>query len=183
MRRPYAGDIDYMPRTGNEIRVIPSVLDRLLDHEPEISSEPIPSRAQGLRQMKLSVRRDLEWLLNARQSSSIIHDAEHADSSSNAAVAHELQSSLIFYGLPDFSSTSTLNVSDQRRISRAIESAVAKFEPRLSDVVVTLLPMRENERALRFRIDARLRVEPAPEPVTFDTVLHIHSGEYRIEAH
>lgn len=174
-----------MPRTGNDIRVIPSVLDRLLDHEPEISSEPVPSRAQGLRQMKQSVRRDLEWLLNARQSSSVIRNAEHADGSSSTTspVAHELQSSLIFYGLPDFSSASTLSVTDQRRISRAIESAVAKFEPRLSDVVVTLLPMREIERALRFRIDARLRVEPAPEPVTFDTVLHIHSGEYRIEAH
>jgi type VI secretion system protein ImpF len=172
-----------MPRTGNEIRVIPSVLDRLLDHEPEITSEPVPSRAQSLRQMKQSVRRDLEWLLNARQSSSIAGSAAQADDANRAAIAHELQSSLICYGLPDFSSASTLSVSDQRRISRAIEQAVAKFEPRLSDVVVTLLPMREIERALRFRIDARLRVEPAPEPVTFDTVLHIHSGEYRIEAH
>ncbi len=171
-----------------DIRVIPSVLDRLLDHEPEVSSEPVPSRAQGLRQMKQSLRRDLEWLLNARQSSPILSHAESADHSgattaAAAASAHELQRSLIFYGLPDFSSASSLSVSDQRRISRAIETAVAKFEPRLSDVVVTLLPMRETERALRFRIDARLHVEPAPEPVTFDTVLHIHSGEYRIEAH
>lgn len=170
-----------MPRPGNEIRVIPSVLDRLLDHEPEISSEPVPSRAHGLRQLKLSVRRDLEWLLNSRQSSPIAGDAEHADGS--AAVSPELHSSLIFYGLPDFSTASTLSESDQARIGRAIKTAVTKFEPRLSDVIVTLLPMREIERALRFRIDARLRVEPAPEPVTFDTVLHIHSGEYRIEAH
>ena len=173
-----------MPRTGNDIRVIPSVLDRLLDHEPEITSEPVQSRAQGLRQMKQSVRRDLEWLLNARQSSPVVANTDQADhNSTSASIAHELQSSLIFYGLPDFSSASTLSVADQRRISRAIETAVAKFEPRLSDVTVTLLPMREIERALRFRIDARLRVEPAPEPVTFDTVLHIHSGEYRIEAH
>jgi type VI secretion system protein ImpF len=174
-----------MPRTGNEIRVIPSVLDRLLDHEPEITSEPVPSRAQGLRQMKQSVRRDLEWLLNARQSSPVMRRPEHADNGGggDAGVSHELQSSLIFYGLPDFSSASTISVADQKRISRAIETAVAKFEPRLTEVVVTLLPMREVERALRFRIDARLRVEPAPEPVTFDTVLHIHSGEYRIEAH
>lgn len=41
--------------------------------------------------------------------------------------------------------------------------------------------MREHERALRFRIDARLRVEPAPEPVTFDTVLQLHSGEYLVK--
>ena len=48
---------------------------------------------------------------------------------------------------------------------------------------VTPLPVRENERALRFRIDAKLRVQPAPEPVSFDTVLHLHNGEYQIEAH
>ncbi|HEV7859646.1 MAG TPA: type VI secretion system baseplate subunit TssE [Pyrinomonadaceae bacterium] len=169
-----------MPRIGNEIRVIPSVLDRLLDYEPELSSEPLSSRANGLRQMKQSVRRDLEWLLNARQSSSILAGGEHPDGA--ASIARELQNSLIFYGLPDFSSANTLSVPDQKRISRAIEVAVARFEPRLSDVVVTLLPMAQIERALRFRIDARMRVEPAPEPVTFDTVLHIHSGEYRIEA-
>lgn len=176
---PRAGDIDYMPRTGNEIRVIPSVLDRLLDYEPEVSSESVPSRAKSLREMKQSVRRDLEWLLNARQSSAAARGKDAADSSA----VHHLQNSLIAFGLPDFSSASTLSEPDKKRISRAIETAVARFEPRLTDVVVTLLPMREIERALRFRIDARLRVEPAPEPVTFDTVLHIHSGEYRIEAH
>src|SRR5215210_7084764 len=107
--------VDRMPRTGNEIRVIPSLL------------------ARG-----------------------------------------ELDSSLLNYGLPDFSSASIVNLLDQNRIRRALETAVANFEPRLRDVKVKLLPTPETERALHFRIDARLRVEPAPEPVTFDTVLHIH---------
>jgi len=159
-----------MPRTGNEIRVIPSVLDRLIDTEPEVPSEPEVSRAKSLGQLKQSVRRDLQSLFNTR----------HGRPSLLAR--GELDSSLLNYGLPDFSSASIVNLLDQNRIRRALETAVANFEPRLRDVKVKLLPTPETERALHFRIDARLRVEPAPEPVTFDTVLHIHSGEYEIRA-
>jgi type VI secretion system protein ImpF len=165
------------------MRVIPSVLDRLLDYEPEVLSEPVPSRAKSLRQMKESVRRDLQWLLNSRQSSPLLLGAEGSDNALTAEAARELRNSLVCFGLPDFSSASILSTLDQNRVKRALEVAVATFEPRLRDVSVTLLPARETERALRFRIDARLRVEPAPEPVTFDTVLNIHNGEYRIEAH
>ena len=32
-----------------------------------------------------------------------------------------------------------------------------------------------------FRIDARLKVDPAPEPVSFDTLLQIGSGEFRVK--
>lgn len=174
-----------MPRTDNEIRVVPSVLDRLLDYEPEVSSEPAPSRAKSLRHMKQSVRRDLEWLLNARQSSPASSAGDgraDTEAPSTRPLPAEVYDSLISYGLPDFSSASIFSVLDQNRIRRALEMAVERFEPRLRDVVVKVLPARETERALRFRIEARLRVEPAPEPVTFDTVLQIHSGEYRIEA-
>lgn len=150
--------------------MVPSVLDRLIDAEPEAPSEPEASRAGSLGRLKLSVRRDLQALFNTRRG--------NPDPPSGG----ELQSSLINYGLPDFSSASIVSALDRNQIRRALETAVARFEPRLRDVVVTLMPTPATERALHFRIDARLRVEPAPEPVVFDTVLHIHSGEYEIRA-
>ena len=52
----------------SEIRITPSIVDRLLDFEPKISTEAPKSRSQGLRELKQSVRRDLEWLLNTRHS-------------------------------------------------------------------------------------------------------------------
>lgn len=157
-------------RFDNEVRITPSVLDRLIDYEPEISREPIASRAKTLRQLKMSVRRDLEWLLNSRQVVGGI-----------PAGLKELSRSLATYGLPDFTSVSVKSPAAQTRMRRAIETAISIFEPRLTDVVVTLEPERETERALRFRIDARLLVDPAPEPVTFDTMLQLHSGEYRVQ--
>ncbi|MEZ5395501.1 MAG: hypothetical protein R2724_22155 [Bryobacterales bacterium] len=44
----------------------PSLLDRLIDLEPrnrDVRQEP----AKSLRQLKAGLRRDLEWLLNARR--------------------------------------------------------------------------------------------------------------------
>ncbi len=37
------------------------------------------------------------------------------------------------------------------------------------------------DRAVRFRIDGRLKIDPAPEPVVFDTMLRIGSGEFKVK--
>ncbi len=159
-----------MPRTDNEVRITLSVLDRLIDYEPEVSREPPASRTKSLRQLKQAVKRDLEWLLNTRQVAGELPSG-----------LKEVNNSLAAYGLPDFSNISIKNQGDRNRMCRALESVIEIFEPRLTDVVITLEPERSIERVLRFRIDARLIVDPAPEPVTFDTVLHLHSGRYNVE--
>ena len=46
---------------------VPSILDRLLDDEPQELWEPLPNRFQNLSQLKKAVARDLEALLNTRQ--------------------------------------------------------------------------------------------------------------------
>ena len=47
--------------------VRPSVLDRLIDDDPKSNVEPPLTRSQSVRQFKTALRRDLEWLLNARR--------------------------------------------------------------------------------------------------------------------
>lgn len=159
-----------MPKIDHEVRITLSVLDRLLDYEPGQPSEPLASRSKNLRQLKQSVRRDLEWLLNTRQ----VADGVPAE-------FKELSNSLAAYGLPDFSSASADNPDDQHRMRRVIEETIHIFEPRLRDVTVTIEPERNAERALRFRIEANLIVDPAPEPVTFDTTLQLVNGEYKVQ--
>ena len=56
-----------MARWEPEQTVTQSVLERLIDREPERSSEAAPTRAQSVRLLRASVRRDLEWLLNTRR--------------------------------------------------------------------------------------------------------------------
>ena len=160
-----------MSRTDNEVRVQASVLDRLIDYEPEISREPVASRSKNLRLLKQSVRRDLEWLLNTRQLATGVPPE-----------LKEVNDSVIAFGLPDFTALSIDNADDQKLIKREIEEAVRRFEQRLESVVVSIEPVQPTERVLRFRIDARLKIDPAPEPITFDTVLQLGSGEYQVRA-
>ena len=56
-----------MPRQDADINVTPSLIDRLIDLEPANSSDPPSTRSQSVRQLKLALRRDLEWLLNTRR--------------------------------------------------------------------------------------------------------------------
>lgn len=157
-----------MQRVDQRTSLQPSILDRLLDDAPDVSREPLPDRFQNLRQLKRAVTRDLEALLNTRQEVWEELPSEFT----------ELHRSLLVYGLPDFTPLSLLNPHDSNRIRRAVEQAIALFEPRLNRVRVTLQAPREHEPALRFHIEAFLRVEPAPEPVNFDAVLQLHTKEY-----
>jgi type VI secretion system protein ImpF len=160
-----------MARTDNEVRVTNSVLDRLLDYEPEMTREAVASRSKSLRELKQSVRRDLEWLLNTRQVAGGV-----------PSELKETTNSVAAYGLPDFTHLSIDSVADQKFIKREVEEAVRRFEQRLENVVVSVEPVRSTERILRFRIDAHLRIDPAPEPITFDTVLQLGNGEYTVRA-
>ena len=45
-------------------------------------------------------------------------------------------------------------------------------------VTVTVEAPLETDPALRFRVDAMLRIEPAPEPVSFETLLQPESGRF-----
>lgn len=160
-----------MARADIKVNLIPSVLDRLLDEEPQVSKEPATSRIQDLRSLERAVGRDVEALLNSRQETLRELPSEFV----------ELNRSLLTYGLPDLTSLSLLSQDDRNRIRRSVEQAISAFEPRLQSVRVALEAPREHDRGLRFRIDALLRVDPAPEPVTFDAVLHLNTQQYEIQ--
>jgi type VI secretion system protein ImpF len=125
---------------------------------------------QSVRLLKATLRRDLEWLLNSRRT------PDEAPESSP-----ELQHSLYNYGLPDLSSFTVQSVKDQHRLAWLVESVVAIFEPRLQGVRVNIDPMLEGTRQLRFTIEGLLRMDPAPERVSFDTLLELTSGTYHVK--
>lgn len=159
-----------MARTDNEILITPSILDRLLDYEPDVSREALKSRTKSLRDLKLSVRRDLEWLLNSRCYPEQIDER-----------LEEVLKSVIVYGLPDITGISAKSHVEQKQLSKSLETAIKNFEPRFLDLKVTLEPVNSIDRMLKFRIEARLNVEPTPEPIAFDTVLELGSGEFEVK--
>lgn len=162
-----------MPRADREPNIAPSLLDRLLDDAPEETHEPAWARIQTVRQLEAAVARDLEELLNCRREMTGEIPADCV----------EVGRSLLSYGLPDFTSFSLTGERDRARIRRMLEETIVAFEPRLQRVRVTLEPPREHEKGLRFRVDALLRVDPAPQPVTFDTVWKVETRQYRVQGH
>jgi type VI secretion system protein ImpF len=93
----------------------------------------------------------------------------------------ELSQSLYNYGLPDFAAVSLSNFADRDWLLVEVERSVALFEPRLRDVRVTFLEAPGvASRTLHFQIEGLLQMDPAPEQVSFDTILQLTSGDYQI---
>ena len=156
--------------TSPEPTVRLSVLDRLLDDGVgEIGNSTWLGSVEAL---KASLVRDLEWLLNTRQTPEPATDDYP-----------ELAKYLFNYGLPDFTSLSFDNPKDRVRLLRHLENTIRIFEPRLESprIVPVAADPHSSNRIIRFQIEGLLKMDPAPEQVTFDTVLNLSSGEYSIK--
>lgn len=155
----------------NSRPLIPSILDRLLTDDSGGRRAPLASGHQLLRDLKQSVCRDLENLLNTR--TRYVFWGDHLE---------ELDQSLLNYGLPDFNSVNLATETDRQRFCRSIEDVIRKNEPRLLEVRV--LPKTDGEpddRVLHFRIEGLLRAEPAPEQVAFDSLMRPATGNVEVK--
>jgi type VI secretion system protein ImpF len=153
-----------------DVRVTPSLLDRLLDQDPKSSRDAVQSRGETVRELKRAVQRDLEILLNSRN--------PYADL---PGAFVEASQSVLTYGLPDFSALNVMNPADQNRLRQMIETTIRTFEPRLVGVTASLQPAPDNERSLFLRLDARLVMDPAPEAVSFDIVMPMTTLKYEVK--
>ncbi len=138
-----------------------SILDRLIDDEPHIKIETEKTRHQQLRELRSSVRRDLENLLNTRFR--VVAPSDEFT---------ELQNSLLNFGLPDLATINIIDLNKKHSFTHDLERLLKTFEPRFKSVKVTHQENINNtDRTLRFRIDATLYADPVPEVVVFDSTL------------
>jgi type VI secretion system protein ImpF len=160
-----------MAKHPSEPSLLPSVLDRLLDDEPDVHREAPSGPHQLLRDLKQSVRRDLENLLNTRVR---YHTwPPHLT---------ELKQSLVNYGLPDFTAINLSSAHDRQNFCKVIQAIVQQFEPRLKNVSVEPISSSEPlDRTFHFRIDALLRTEPSPERVVFDSNVEPATGDVEVQ--
>lgn len=160
-----------MPPVEKEGPVTLSVLDRLIDQEPERNAEPPMMRAQSLRDLRAALRRDLEWLFNTRRT---IEEAPES--------LREVERSIYNYGINDISDLYQQAPNDREFVARSVKTAISMFEPRLQGVKVNIEPSPDDVRGIHFTIQGMLRMDPAPEPVFFDTLLDAAKGEYRVKS-
>lgn len=157
-----------MPINLNNAPLQASVLDRLIHSE---SKSAVRGGTQSLRDLKQSIRRDLENLLNTRWRCTAWPPN-----------LNELGKSLVDYGIPDFSGSALGSVANREEFRRIIERAIQRFEPRLKQVKVDLVDGNDPlDRVLRFRINAMVEADPLPEQVVFDSALEPLTTNFQVK--
>jgi type VI secretion system protein ImpF len=149
---------------------MPSIIDRLT----RSASQPSGGPGIGIRELKISVRRDLEWLLNSRR---LMYEEIDAG-------LEESRKSILTYGMPDLSVYSRNSPSDIKEICDYIKEIIKSFEPRLMARTVEVKHITSDavdDFQLHFRIEGTLHVDPIIEPISFDTVLELESGSVQVQ--
>lgn len=152
------------PRRDQPLRE--SVLDRLIAAEAPGRARETPR----LEDLKAQVRRDLETLLNSR--CRCIPPPDDLP---------ELGTSVIGYGIPDFTGLDLATERQRDAFVARIEGIIRRFEPRFVEVEAARLENADpNDRTLRLRIEALMHAEPAPEPLVFSSALDPVSGTFSV---
>lgn len=160
-----------MARVDKKKQLRPSILDRLLDDEPHVQVEAPSAASSQLAQLRASVRRDLENLLNTRFR--VVEPPEEYK---------QLDISLLNYGLPDLATVNITSLDKSKEFTRQLEGILRDYEPRFKSVKVHNVESKDKkDRSVRFRIDATLYADPAPEVVIFDSVLDPVSRTVNVE--
>ncbi|OXC91999.1 type VI secretion protein [Achromobacter sp. KAs 3-5] len=123
----------------------PSLFDKLFEAEGQ---SPYALRRLSIEEMKETVARDIEALLNTR----MVFTEEDLRRFPNC------QRSVLTYGLSDFSGLSLASHYDREFICRSLEQAIARHEPRLTHVRVDAPGGQPRDAVLYFAITAMLDV-------------------------
>jgi type VI secretion system protein ImpF len=148
----------------------PTLFDRLADHASREPGEKQPLRLITAEELKESVAKDLEALLNCRCA---------YDEDTFQGFPETLQS-MCSYGMRDFVGLSLANPGDRNTICRSLEHTIAIHERRLKQVRVSLELESGAVNRLKFSIHALLIVHPSTEPVFFDALLQPSTLQYSV---
>jgi type VI secretion system protein ImpF len=142
----------------------------LIDEAPERRHDAPVTASDAMDALRRSVRRDLEMLLNSRR-------RWH----SWPVELRELDLSVLAYGIPDCTA-GTFHDKRAREVLRAeVEDTLRRFEPRFARVRVLLVESKTTlDSTLRLQIDALLHADPAPEAITFETVVDATTADVMV---
>jgi type VI secretion system protein ImpF len=146
------------------------LLDRLIDEAPEKQVDAPVTANDAMEALRRSVRRDLEMLLNSRRRWR-----------SWPVELRELDLSVLSYGIPDCTA-GTFHDKRQREVLRAeVEDTLRRFEPRFARVRVALVETKNSlDSTLRLQIEALLHADPAPEAISFETVVDATTADVMV---
>ena len=148
----------------------PTLFERLADNAPREANDKHTLRLISVEELKDSVAKDMEALLNCRCAYSLDVFDRFPES---------LQS-MCSYGMNDFVGLSLANPADRNYICHSLERTIATHERRLEQVRVALESDTGLVNRLKFAIHALFRVHPSTEPVFYDALLQPSTLQYSV---
>lgn len=152
-------------------RLLPALLDRLIDDRPHDAAESTESRVLSKAGLRQSVLRDLAWLFNAQAA---------VDGAIDGDVFALAKHSTINYGISPLSGAlvSKLEMGD---LEQMLRQAIIDFEPRIladSLIVRGVAPADPlgHHNSLTFEITAMLWAQPYPLELLLKTDLDLETG-------
>ena len=150
-----------------------SLLDRLIDRDPDLAGDPPRMIGEQVNEIRESLRRDVEALLNTRRCPTTPSPDPESD----------LSDSLLTYGVDGFFATNLVTDEQRTAFARSLEESIRRCEPRLEDVRVSALPPRQQgERSLRLRIEAVHHLQRGLPAIAFETAVDPTTQRLQIEA-
>jgi len=161
--------------TAPRERLLPSLLDRLIDEAPRETAESRERRAFSMADLRRAVRRDLEWLLNTVNLEAV------SDIGGEPAV----RDSVINFGMPALSGI-TPNQAGRAAVQKRLRQAIIAFEPRiLADSLRIVLEEQDDadghrDGSLVYRIEGMLWGQPLPEALYLRTEIDLERGDVSV---
>lgn len=176
-----------MAELTSQERLQPSLLDRLTDHSPGQSSEPLDARVLSRQQLRAAVLRDLSWLFNANRAEPSRRTGKQ---SRPAYVEEELarwkaapfaQRSVLNFGLPSLSGESVGRL-ELRAVSADIKQAILDFEPRIDPNTLEVDTqidgsIHSHHNQLKLVIRGHMWNQPVPLELLLSASVDVETGQ------
>jgi type VI secretion system protein ImpF len=156
-------------------RILPFLMDRLLQDNPNATSEPLSARTWTLRDSHRAVLRDLSALLNT----------PCRPATDNLAEFPEVSRSVLNYGMPDLCGLTSSGVSGEQ-FERTLLATIQRFEPRVLRNGLSIRVLDDNQQghgnsSVILEIKGEVWATPMPDQLYLKTELDLETGNCRLE--
>jgi type VI secretion system protein ImpF len=170
-----------MAELTSQDRLQPSLLDRLIDHEPHSRKESAEARALTRAELRAAVLRDLSWLFNATRPEPE-PQSEKTEELERWQQAEYARNSVLNFGLPAFAGV-TLSSMDLELIQRLVAEAVRRFEPRLDPQTLSIearVTSQSHHNTMQLMIRGQMWAQPVPLELLLAAELDVETGNTRV---
>ena len=162
-----------MAEMAPQERLLPFLLDRLVDEDPQSRVESRERRVISFKQFHKAILRDLTWLLNSASKA----ERDELDE------FPEVAKSVLNYGMPDIAGSTESSMTPEM-VERMVKTAVFVFEPRIvrnTFQVRGISAAKAIGNMLALEIRGQVWAQPLPESLYVKTEVDLETGMCQLQ--